>query len=350
MEIARESIFISSLRSLCKVFFSIIGLFLALFVCILTYAIFSSPYEIDEKSTLTLQPNLNGEIKSEALTSPAILRINIHGVIGTPKTMDSGYIETILLDSRRNSLSNGRVKAILLHLNTPGGTVVDSDNIYRMLKEYKQKYQTPIYAYVDGLCASGGMYIASAADKIYASPTSIIGSVGVVFGPFFNFVDAIHKIGVQSKTLTQGLNKDTFNPFRTWSPEEAAPYQAIMSYFYQRFVDIVTQARPELDKEKLIQEYGAKIFDAPMAQSFGYIDVANVEYSEAMKELMIQAKIDPSNPYQIVTLTPKPKWLEPLLGGADSLLNGKLEHTFNLGEKRPPSIRDQFSYIYEPGM
>ena len=82
----------------------------------------------------------------------------------------------------------------------------------------------------------------------------------------------------------------------------------------------------------------------------GYIDVANVEYNQALNELMVQAKIDASHSYQIVTLTPKPKWLEPLLGSANSLLNGKLEHTVNLGERRPATIRDQFSYIYEPSL
>lgn len=65
----------------------------------------------------------------------------------------------------------------LVYINTPGGTVVDADGIYRALLEYKTKYDVPIYAYIDGLCASGGMYVALAADKIFASDVSLIGSV-----------------------------------------------------------------------------------------------------------------------------------------------------------------------------
>ena len=67
----------------------------------------------------------------------------------------------------------------------PGGAADDSVGIYRALCEYKKKYNVPIYAFVDGLCASGGMYIACAADKIYATPSSVIGSVGVIMGPLF---------------------------------------------------------------------------------------------------------------------------------------------------------------------
>src|SRR5690606_22323692 len=115
------------------------------------------------------------------------LQINVHGVIGDAKSgIDTKMAQNILLDSRTGDFKNERGKGILLHMNTPGGTVVDSDNIYRMLKTYKERYKVPVFAFVDGLCASGGMYISCAADKVYAGPASIIGSVGVIIGPFFN--------------------------------------------------------------------------------------------------------------------------------------------------------------------
>ena len=350
MEIARESIFVSALRSLCKVFFSILGFFLAIFIVTAIYSLFASPYNAEEKTTLNLLPDLNGHSDLRPLSAPAILQINLDGVIGEPEKLDTKVLQNILLDSQNNPLLKNRVKAILLHVNTPGGTVVDSDNIYRLLKDYKQKHNVPIFAYVDGMCASGGMYITSAADKLYASPASVVGSVGVVFGPFFNVSDAFGKIGVQSKTLTQGLDKDMMNPFRPWKPDEDASMQSVMSFFYQRFVDLVAAAHPRLNKDKLVQEYGAKIFDGPQAESIGYIDVANADYHLALRDLMTQANIDPEKPYQIVELEPKHDWFAPLMKSASPIFSGKLEHVFNFGDKRSPAIRDQFAYLFEPGV
>ncbi|MFI5264393.1 MAG: S49 family peptidase, partial [Candidatus Kapaibacterium sp.] len=91
------------------------------------------------------------------------------------------------VESQEGDFKNNRVKGILLYMDTPGGYSTDSDTIYRLLMEYKKQYKVPIYAYVDGLCASGGMYIAITADKIMASDTSLIGSIGVIAPTFMNF-------------------------------------------------------------------------------------------------------------------------------------------------------------------
>ena len=86
-------------------------------------------------------------------------------------------------------------------------------------------------------------------------------------------VEALTKLGVKSETITEGLNKDMMSPFRPWKQDEDASLKAVTAYFYQQFVDIVAAARPRMDKTKLIQEYGAKVFDPITAQVYGYIDV-----------------------------------------------------------------------------
>lgn len=346
MEIANESIFVSAIRSFCKVFFSCIGLFLAFFVGSIVYSIFSSPYAPVDHTTMNLLPNLDGKIGLTSYSSPVILRINIDGVIGTPGVLDTGTIEDILLESRSGILDNNRVKGILLHLNTPGGGAVDSDNIYRMLKEYKAKYEVPVYAYVDGFCASGGMLISSAADKMYASPPSIVGSVGIIWGPFFNFSEVMEKIGVQSKTLTEGTDKDTMSPVRPWKADEGADLDAIMASSYARFVDIVTQARTRLDKNKLVNEYGAQVFDGQTALKHGYIDVADAEMKTAIADLMAAANVDAQKPYQIVELVPKGHWLSPI-SNHFGLLKGKMEHSVNLKDKQRNLLHEPVSYYYD---
>ncbi|MBI5272692.1 MAG: S49 family peptidase [Chlamydiia bacterium] len=341
MEIVRESIFISALRSFCKAFFALCGLGLALALLLIVYSFFSGNPE--EKTNLAILPDASGSREMVSLTAPAILQLNVHGVIGEPQNIDSDSVENILLDSRSGLLKHDRVKGILVHFNTPGGTVLDADNIYRMLKEYKEKYKVPIFSYVDGLCASGGMYIACATDQIYAGPTSIIGSVGVILGPFFNISDTLGKVGVQARTITEGLDKDMMSPFRPWKENEDASFKSVTSYFYNRFVQIVTDARPRLDKRKLIQEYGAQVFDGVKAQELGYVDTAMSSRNEALLALLNAAGINPKKEYQVVELTPSKGLLSQLVKGQNALFNGKVEHRLDIGQ---PKIRDQVAYLY----
>lgn len=341
MEIPSESIFVSAIRSFCRVFFGIIALALAVLVLAIAYSCFYSPYTPEVNTTVKLLPDLNQEVVLRSLSSPVVLQINFDSIIGEPKLLDSQSIENILIDSRQDFLAKDRVKAILLRMNTPGGTVTDADNVYRMLKRYKEKHHVPVFAYVDGLCASGGMYITAAADKIYASPPSLVGSVGVIIGPFFNVIDGLNRIGIQAKTLTEGLDKDAMNPFRTWKPNEDANYQAMTAYFYQRFVDIVTSARPGLDRDKLVKEYGANVFVGPEALARGYIDVANAEYEQALFDLMSAAGIDPTKEYQVVALKPTLNFL----GLPVSTKLGNIEHSVKLDDKQ--WLRDKCSYLYE---
>jgi protease IV len=325
-----------------------LAFFFALLIGASFFFLFSSPYQPQEKTTLNVLPDLNRQLELRSYNSPVILQINIQGVIGEP-LLDTKTIDSILLDSHRGLLANNRVKAILLHLNTPGGTVFDSDNIYRMLKSYKEKYNVPIYGYVEGLCASGGVYISSACDKIFASPCSIIGSVGVILGPFFNIVEGLDKIGIKAKVLTDGLNKDMMSPFRPWEADEENSLRTIMDFQYNRFVDIVVQTHPRITRDKLVNEYGAKVFDVMRAQEYGYIDVANANYEDALRELMFAANINPEHPYQVVELAPT-LGIMSLLGNAESpLQSGKIEHEITVSGNPAHKIRDQFAYLYLPG-
>lgn len=344
MEIARESIFVSALRSFCRMFFSICGIFLAIFFVSTIYSLLTPSPLTQEHTTLEILPDAKGNRELVSFNTPAILQIDIHGVIGEPQKLDASIVENILLDSRSGLLSHDRVRGILLHMNTPGGTVVDSDSIYRMIKDYKQKYNVPVFAYVEGLCASGGMYIACASDQVFAGPSSIIGSVGVIIGPFFNFYETLNKVGAFARTLTQGLDKDMMNPTRPWKEGEDAPLKAVTAFFYNQFVDIVSSNRPRIDKDKLVQEYGAKVFNPIEAQALGYVDVASASRNEALEALLKEAQIDGEKPYQVVQLRPRTDLLSQFLMKSP-LFTGKIEHSLQVGG---PQIRDQFAYLYQP--
>jgi len=348
MEIQRESIFVSALRGFCRTFFILLGGFAAFFIVVLVYSALSSPYNEQAQTELELLPDLEWKREPVSLTAPAILQINIHGLVGDPEALTGNTIQSILVDSRTGLLTNNRVKGILLHIDTPGGSAVEADNVYRLLLAYKEKFKVPVFGYIDGLCASGGMYIASSADKLFCSPQGIVGSVGVVLGPFFNVSDAIGRIGVASKTLTEGLDKDMMNPFRAWKADEDASLKAAIATCYQQFVDIVVQARPMMDRDKLINDYGAKIFDGSAALERGYVDAANSSYADALSALMKQAGVDSTKPYQIVQLKPQRHFLHDLFSGKSPLVSGKIEHQLLIGSDRSFVLRDRFAYLYQP--
>jgi protease-4 len=347
MNFVRESVFVSAVRSFCTCFAALLGFSVALIAIILVIALFSNTVTSPDKSTLVVAADANGKREVLPESAPVILRINFHGQIGVGD-LSADKIENLLLDSREDLLENNRVKAVLLHMNTPGGLATDSDIIYRALMNYKKKYNVPIYAYVDGICASGGVYITSAADKIYADASSIIGSVGVLLGPTFNVSEVMGKVGVQSLTLTEGKDKDMLNPFRPWKEGEDQSLRTVMAALYERFVDIVAKARPQLSKEKLRNEYGAQVYVAPEAQRLGYIDEGDAEYHTALADLVKAAGIDEKTSYQVVQLKVPFGVLSALVQGKSPLLTGKITHTFQWGAHQNSEMSGKFLYLYNP--
>lgn len=338
----QEKIIKSAFRTFLKTLFGFLGFFIAIIFFMAGSAIFSPSPLLEEKTTAVILPDASGNRDILPATSPIILEIPIHGIVGS-KELCAESINDILLDSRTGLLANNRVKGILLHFNTPGGTVVDADSIFQMIKTYKTRYNIPVYGFVEGLCASGGMYIASSADKMFAGPASLIGSIGVIVGPFFNFTDLMTKVGVGSKTITAGLDKDMLSPFRPWKEGEDASIKAVTDFFYSHFVDVVTTARPQIDKSKLINSYGAQIFDCIKAQNIGYIDEAMSTRDAALLELVKAANIQENEKYQVMSLNPKHPWISDVISSKSPLITGKIEIGFDAIYSK---IREQPCYLY----
>jgi protease IV len=345
MNYTNESIFISALRGLVKSLFVVIGIAIGIFCIVLGLSLIPNNLEMPEKSEMKISADANWDRKLLSSSTPVLLKIDIEGVIGTLDLQGEKF-KNLLLDSRSGVLAKDRVKGILLYVNTPGGTATDSSTIYHLLKAYKEKYSVPIFAFVDGMCASGGMYISSSADQIYATPDSIVGSVGVRLGPTFNFSQAMEKIGVGSLTLTEGKNKDALNPFRPWKEGEAQPLQAALADEYNQFVGVVTQSRKQLDKNKLINEYGANVFAASKAMQLGYIDHVTADYNEALTALAKAANIEGS--YQVVDIRPYQSVLKNLTENTRTLFRGKVEHVFPTGAFTTSDMSGKILYLYQP--
>lgn len=347
MEIKRESIFVSAVRTLCKTFATMIGIIIGLAILGMIVAILAKPPMVSDKTQLILAADAEGKRELLPHTAPVILRINIHGVIGT-RDLNAKTVEAQLSDSRTGMLEGDRVKAILLHIDSPGGTAYDAHDIYAQITQYKEKAKVPVYAYIDGMCASGGMMIACSADKIMSAPVGIIGSVGVIMGPNFNVVGLMDKLGVKQLTLTKGKDKDMLSPYREWQPGEDQSLRDILDYDYKMFVDIVTKARPRLDQNKLVNDYGAQVFDPARATEYGYVDDGNSTYSQALAELVKETKIE--GEYQVVELKVTRPVLSDLIEGKSPILSGRIEHELRLPLELTSELMNRPLYIYMPAL
>ena len=344
----QESIFKSAVRKFFVVLFGIAGALLGILLIFALIGGISTSMDNASELTYSFSPeivaNADGIRKVESSTAPVILKININGVIGLD-SLTRKSISQLLIESRERSFENDRVKAILLYIDSPGGTVIDSDGIYRELMAYKKQYNIPIYAYIDGFCASGGYYIASAADKIFSNDASLIGSVGVLLPSLMNFSQLMEKIGVQSLTLYDGKGKDSLNPFRPWKKGEETNIQESIDYYYKMFVHVVTANRPGLDKEKLVEKYGADVYPAEIAKQYGYIDESDYTLNQTLK--LLAEKIHAENgEYQVIKLDNN-NWLSQLLG-SQALLSGKITHHLAFSPELPSELSNQFLYLYRP--
>jgi protease-4 len=343
MNFIHESIFVSSLRAFSKTLFSIFGIAIGLTAVAMIASLLSSPYTEAQRPQLFICPDDNGETKLLP-SAPVILKVSIEGIIGSKKL----NTDTVTLALRKavQMIPPEKIKGVLLTINSPGGTTIDSSGIYQAIMDFKQKHNVPVYTFADGLMASGGMYIACASDFIGASQESVIGSVGVRMGPLFNFKDLMNKIGVDSKTLTQGASKDSFNPFRPWGTNEGEDIKQLIEESYQTFVEIVTAARKNLSKDKLINEYGAKIFSAERAMKYGYIDAANFTYSKTIQQLKIAANLDEKTACQVIEVLPYRSPVEDFVDSKLKFFSHSFKEQLTDFETKNP-VCDRFFYLMD---
>lgn len=174
----------------------------------------------------------------------------------------SGQINNYL----RQAQDNTSVKAIVLRINSPGGSVVASDEIYNELL----KVEKPIVVSMGEMAASGGYYISCAADKILANPSTLTGSIGVI-AQMPNVEELMEKIGVEVTTIKSGTHKDEGSPFREMTEEEKAIWQTIISESYEQFVGIVAKGRG-LSQEKVKELADGRIYTGQQAVELGLAD------------------------------------------------------------------------------
>ncbi len=171
--------------------------------------------------------------------------VDVEGVIG-PESKASA--ERVIKGLNR-AFKDDNTVGVLLRINSPGGSPVQAGYVNDEIRRLRAKYPAiPIHAVVEDLCASGGYYIAVAADKIYVDKASLVGSIGVIMGGF-GFVGAIDKLGVERRAYTAGANKDFLDPFVPEVPAHREHAQKMLGEIHEQFIKVVRQGRGARLKE-----------------------------------------------------------------------------------------------------
>lgn len=195
---------------------------------------------------------------------------------GTIETGTVGAADAVIPALNR-AFSDDNSVGIILRINSPGGSPVQAgminDEIVRLRKEYPRK---PLYVVVDEICASGGYYIAAAADKIFVNKASIVGSIGVLMEGF-GFTGLMEKIGVERRLMTAGENKGFMDPFSPQSQKHKNYAQEMLDEVHQQFIDVVRQGRGDRLKETPdtfsgLFWSGSKAVEIGLADGFGTVD------------------------------------------------------------------------------
>ncbi|MEW8505126.1 MAG: S49 family peptidase [Candidatus Thiodiazotropha sp.] len=205
--------------------------------------------------------------KSVAEEHTALIEVN--GLISSETKASADNIVTGL----RSAFEDEKTKGVILRMNTPGGSPVQSRYINREISRLREKYpKIPVYAVVADVCASGGYYIAVAADKIYADEGSLVGSIGVLINGF-GFVDGMEELGIERRLFTAGENKGILDPFSPLSDGDKAHIQQMLDQLHRQFIETVKEGRGDrLNVDDHPELFSGLFWNGEVAKEMGLID------------------------------------------------------------------------------
>jgi protease-4 len=211
--------------------------------------------------------------------------IEVQGVVADDAEASADNV----ISAMRKAFKNKNAAGVILRINSPGGSPVQAgyinDEIIRLRNKYPDK---PLYAVITDICASGGYYIAAAADQIYADKASLVGSIGVIMNGF-GFTGTMDKLGIERRLLTAGEHKGFLDPFSPLNNEEVAHMQKQIDNLHMQFIDVVKNGRGDrlADDEKLFSGY---IWSGEKSVELGLVDALGSS-SYVAREILGEEKI-----------------------------------------------------------
>jgi protease-4 len=223
--------------------------------------------------------------------------VEVEGVIATDEDANADKI----ISGLRAAFEDEKAKGVIIRINSPGGSPVQAGYINDEIKRLREKHKKPIYAVATDLCASGGYYIAVAADKIYADKASVIGSIGVLMSSF-GFVEGIKKLGVERRLYTAGEHKGFLDPFSPQQPEDVKHIQEVLENIHEQFIQKVKEGRGErLKTGNDTVLFSGLIWTGAQAKELGLVDELGTSSQIARDVFKAET---------IKNFTPKPDYFE----------------------------------------
>lgn len=249
------------------------------------------------------------------------------------------YDSQPFVDDLRKFADDSGVKAIVLRIDSPGGGVAASQEMYREVKRVREEKKKPIVVSMGSVAASGGYYVACGADQIVANPGTITGSIGVI-AEWYNYGELLKLAKLKSETFKSGKFKDTGNPARDLTPEEREYFQHLIDQLYGQFLSTVVEARSgkkQLNAEKVKALADGRVFSGQEALDIGLID----QIGNLRDTILAASKLGGISGEPQVVTPPKPKRgsIFDLLTGVDlsSVLHGRLDSNTGI----------QFEYLWK---
>ena len=202
-----------------------------------------------------------------------VVILNLHGVIGSHNIglkKPSLSIHALKKDIDK-AFETPRLTAVALSINSPGGAPVQAELITKYILKSASKHNVPLYSFVEDVAASGGYWLACCSKEIYASRSSIIGSIGVISSGF-GFVDTIKKLGIKRRVITQGKNKSIYDPFLPEKESDKEIIESIQKDIHQEFKDLVEASRKNKLKASADKLFNGEFWSGSKALDMGLID------------------------------------------------------------------------------
>jgi len=212
-------------------------------------------------------PIFGGGLDKEV--GPHSALVDVQGLITSESDANADRIATGL----RRAFEDPNTQGVIVRINSPGGSPVQAGMVYDEIKRLRGKHpDIPVYAVATDLCASGGYYIAAAADRIYANRASMVGSIGVRFGGF-GFVEAMDKVGVERRLITAGENKALMDPFLPEDPDDVAHVEKMVDGIHEQFIEAVREGRGErIDTDAHPELFSGLVWTGEQAIDKGLVD------------------------------------------------------------------------------
>ena len=221
-------------------------------------------------------------VKKDGLPGKHTALVEVRGVIGPEGMASADNVTTGLQEAFKDK----RTQGVIVRINSPGGSPVQAGHINDEIRRLRAKYPNiPVYAVVEDICASGGYYVAVAADRIYVNKSSIIGSIGVLMDGF-GFTGAMEKLGIERRLLAAGENKGFLDPFSPIQESQKEYAERMLNEIHQQFIGVVRQGRGKRLKETPeifsgLLWIGPKSIELGLADALGGVDYVAREVIKA---------------------------------------------------------------------